>query len=77
MYKLKIYLFLLLTIVTSLAYAQKPATETTILVMGDSLSAAQAANAKKSLPVEAPEADHRVRPRRPVRQGDLDVLTGL
>ena len=32
MYKLKIYLFLLLTIVTSLAYAQ-------ILVMGDSLSA--------------------------------------
>lgn len=39
MYKLKIYLFLLLTIVTSLAYAQKPAAETTILVMGDSLSA--------------------------------------
>ncbi len=40
MYKLKIYLFLLLTIVTSLAYAQNPTSVTTkILVMGDSLSA--------------------------------------
>lgn len=40
MYKLKIYLFLLLTIVTSLARAQTPTAETTkILVMGDSLSA--------------------------------------
>jgi acyl-CoA thioesterase-1 len=40
MYKLKIYLFLLLTIVTSLAYAQNPTARTTkILVMGDSLSA--------------------------------------
>lgn len=40
MYKLKIYLFLLLTIVTSLAYAQPPTTGATkILVMGDSLSA--------------------------------------
>ena len=40
MYKLKIYLFLLLTIVTSLAYAQNPTTGATkILVMGDSLSA--------------------------------------
>lgn len=40
MYKLKIYLFLLLTIVTSFAYAQNPTSETTkILVMGDSLSA--------------------------------------
>ncbi|MDO8343780.1 MAG: arylesterase [Cellvibrio sp.] len=40
MYKLKIYLFLLLTIVTSLAYAQNPTAGTTkILVMGDSLSA--------------------------------------
>lgn len=41
MRKLKIYLFLLLTIVTSLAYAQNAAAVTTkILVMGDSLSAA-------------------------------------
>jgi acyl-CoA thioesterase-1 len=40
MYKLKIYLFLLLTIVTSLVYAQNPtAGPTKILVMGDSLSA--------------------------------------
>lgn len=40
MYKLKIYLFLLLTIVTSLAHAQTPsAGATKILVMGDSLSA--------------------------------------
>jgi len=40
MYKLKIYLFLLLTIVTSLVYAQNPTAGTTkILVMGDSLSA--------------------------------------
>lgn len=40
MYKLKIYLFLLLTIVTSLAYAQNSTAGTTkILVMGDSLSA--------------------------------------
>lgn len=40
MYKLKIYLFLLLTIVTNLVYAQNPTTGTTkILVMGDSLSA--------------------------------------
>jgi len=40
MYKLKIYLFLLLTIVTSLVYAQNPTAATTkILVMGDSLSA--------------------------------------
>lgn len=40
MYKLKIYLFLLLTIVTSLAYAQNPILGATkILVMGDSLSA--------------------------------------
>jgi acyl-CoA thioesterase I len=40
MYKLKIYLFLLLTIVTSLVYAQTPTAGTTkILVMGDSLSA--------------------------------------
>lgn len=40
MYKLKIYLFLLLTIVTSFAYAQNPTSGTTkILVMGDSLSA--------------------------------------
>ena len=40
MYKLKIYLFLLLTIVTSLTYAQNPtAGATKILVMGDSLSA--------------------------------------
>lgn len=40
MYKLKIYLFLLLTIVTSLAYAQNSTSGTTkILVMGDSLSA--------------------------------------
>ena len=40
MYKLKFYLFLLLTIVTSLVYAQTPTTGTTkILVMGDSLSA--------------------------------------
>ena len=40
MFKLKIYLFLLLTIVTSFAYAQNPTSETTkILVMGDSLSA--------------------------------------
>lgn len=40
MYKLKIYLFLLLTIVTSLACAQNPIVGTTkILVMGDSLSA--------------------------------------
>ncbi|WP_062063994.1 arylesterase [Cellvibrio sp. OA-2007] len=41
MHKLKIYLFLLLTIVTSLTYAQNaPAHATKILVMGDSLSAA-------------------------------------
>jgi acyl-CoA thioesterase I len=41
MHKLKIYLFLLLTIVTSLAYAQHTAAgPTKILVMGDSLSAA-------------------------------------
>lgn len=41
MYKLKIYLFLLLTIVTNLVAAQNPAaTSTKILVMGDSLSAA-------------------------------------
>lgn len=40
MYKLKIYLFLLLTIVISLAHAQNPTAGTTkILVMGDSLSA--------------------------------------
>lgn len=40
MYKLKIYLFLLLTIVTSLTYAQGTTAATTkILVMGDSLSA--------------------------------------
>lgn len=40
MYKLKIYLFLLLTIVTNFAYAQSTSTDTTkILVMGDSLSA--------------------------------------
>ncbi len=40
MYKLKIYLFLLLTIVTSLASAQNQTARTTkILVMGDSLSA--------------------------------------
>lgn len=40
MYKLKIYLFLLLTIVTSLACAQNsPSGTTKILVMGDSLSA--------------------------------------
>ena len=40
MYKLKIYLFLLLTIVTSFTYAQNPtAGATKILVMGDSLSA--------------------------------------
>jgi acyl-CoA thioesterase-1 len=40
MRKLKIYLFLLLTIVTSLACAQNTTTRTTkILVMGDSLSA--------------------------------------
>lgn len=40
MYKLKIYLFLLLTIVTSLAYAQNSTPGITkILVMGDSLSA--------------------------------------
>lgn len=40
MRKLNIYLFLLLTIVTSLACAQNATTETTkILVMGDSLSA--------------------------------------
>lgn len=40
MYKLKIYLFLLLTIVTSLAYAQNSTAGTTkVLVMGDSLSA--------------------------------------
>ena len=40
MRKLKIYLFLLLTIVTSLACAQNPTSGTTkILVMGDSLSA--------------------------------------
>ena len=40
MYKMKIYLFLLLTIVTSLVYAQNPTAATTkILVMGDSLSA--------------------------------------
>ncbi|HEY0892781.1 MAG TPA: arylesterase [Cellvibrio sp.] len=40
MYKLKIYLFLLLTIVTSLASAQNQTAGTTkILVMGDSLSA--------------------------------------
>lgn len=40
MYKMKIYLFLLLTIVTSLAYAQNTTAATTkILVMGDSLSA--------------------------------------
>ena len=40
MYKLKIYLFLLLTIVTSLVYAQTPTAGTTkILVMGDSLGA--------------------------------------
>jgi acyl-CoA thioesterase-1 len=40
MYKLKIYLFLLLTIVTSIVYAQNPTAGTTkILVMGDSLSA--------------------------------------
>lgn len=40
MYKLKIYLFLLLTLVTNLTYSQAPAMATTkILVMGDSLSA--------------------------------------
>lgn len=40
MYKMKIYLFLLLTIVTSLACAQNTTAATTkILVMGDSLSA--------------------------------------
>jgi acyl-CoA thioesterase-1 len=39
MHKLQIYLFLLLTIVTSHAIAQSQTTETTILVMGDSLSA--------------------------------------
>jgi len=40
MRKLKIYLFLLLTIVTSLACAQNTTSTTTkILVMGDSLSA--------------------------------------
>lgn len=40
MYKVKIYLFLLLTIVTSLACAQNTTAETIkILVMGDSLSA--------------------------------------
>jgi acyl-CoA thioesterase-1 len=40
MYKMKIYLFLLLTIVTSLACAQNTTLGTTkILVMGDSLSA--------------------------------------
>jgi acyl-CoA thioesterase-1 len=40
MHKLKIYLFLLLTIVTSLACAQNATSATTkILVMGDSLSA--------------------------------------
>ncbi len=40
MHKLKIYLFLLLTIVTSLACAQNTTSEATkILVMGDSLSA--------------------------------------
>lgn len=40
MYKLKIYLFLLLTIVTSIVHAQNPTEGTTkILVMGDSLSA--------------------------------------
>lgn len=40
MCKLKIYLFLLLTFVTSLTYAQNTASGTTkILVMGDSLSA--------------------------------------
>lgn len=40
MYKMKIYLFLLLTIVTSLACAQNTTPGTTkILVMGDSLSA--------------------------------------
>ena len=40
MYKLKIYLFLLLTIVTSLTYAQNSTSGTTkVLVMGDSLSA--------------------------------------
>lgn len=40
MYKLKIYLFLLLTIVTSLTCAQNSTSGTTkILVMGDSLSA--------------------------------------
>jgi acyl-CoA thioesterase I len=40
MYKMKIYLFLLLTIVTSLACAQNTTSGTTkILVMGDSLSA--------------------------------------
>ena len=40
MYKMKIYRFLLLTIVTSLACAQNTAAgPTTILVMGDSLSA--------------------------------------
>jgi acyl-CoA thioesterase-1 len=40
MYKLKIYLFLLLTIVTSIVHAQNPTAGTTkILVMGDSLSA--------------------------------------
>lgn len=40
MYKLKIYLFLLLTIVTSLACAQNSTSRATkILVMGDSLSA--------------------------------------
>lgn len=40
MYKLKFYLFLLLTIVTSLTCAQGASTNTTkILVMGDSLSA--------------------------------------
>src|SRR4051794_3353252 len=40
MYKMKIYLFLLLTIVTSLACAQNTTSGATkILVMGDSLSA--------------------------------------
>jgi acyl-CoA thioesterase-1 len=39
MHKLQIYLFLLLTIVTSHAIAQSQTTKTTILVMGDSLSA--------------------------------------
>lgn len=39
MHKLKIYLFLLLTIVTSNAMARDQTTKTTVLVMGDSLSA--------------------------------------